>query len=461
VRQALAACGLRAASFLKPVLLFLTALALSLAAITVASAGNGKYAAIVVDANTGKILFSANADQARYPASLTKMMTLYLVFERLASGNLKKTTQVPFSEHAASMAPTKLGVPAGGSASVETIIYSLVTRSANDSAAAVAEYLGGSEDGFARMMNAKARSLGMRGTLFQNASGLPDPAQHSTARDLAILGLALREHFPQYYPYFSARSFTYGRQRMANHNRLLGHVKGVDGIKTGYTRASGFNLVSSVADGKRRIVAVVMGGQTGRARDNHMADLIRTYLPKASGRGGGGDLVAQADPAEATDVAAAEPVRPKVVKAASKASSKADMRVAQASAVPTAKATADVTDGSVEPIVEAYAEPARKPKAPMAAVDPMNTSSTGDAPSGWSIQVASIPDAQEAKSRLASTSKQAAKVLARAEAYTVPFEKDGTTYYRVRFGGFASKSAAWNACGALKKKKISCYAVLE
>ena len=143
--------------------------------------------------------------------------------------------------------PTKLGVKAGGSVSVETIIYSLVTKSANDSAAAIAEFLGGSEDGFARMMTAKARKLGMTGTVFQNASGLPDPGQHSTARDLAILGIALREHFPQYYGYFSTRSFTYGRQRMANHNRLLGRVKGIDGIKTGYTRASGFNLVSSVA----------------------------------------------------------------------------------------------------------------------------------------------------------------------------------------------------------------------
>jgi D-alanyl-D-alanine carboxypeptidase len=390
------------------------------------------------------------------------MMTLYLVFEQLASGKLKKSTQVPFSEHAASMAPTKLGVPAGGSASVETIVYSLVTRSANDSAAAVAEYIGGSEDGFARMMTAKARSLGMRGTLFQNASGLPDPGQHSTARDLAILGLALREHFPQYYPYFSTRSFTYGRQRMANHNRLLGRVKGVDGIKTGYTRASGFNLVTSVADGKRRIVAVVMGGQTGRARDNHMADLIRTYLPKASGRGGGGDLIAEADATEASDAAPAEPVQPKVVKAASKASSKADLRIAQASGQPAPKAKTDTAQsGGIEPIVEAFAEVAPKSKAPMAAVDPLNTSSTGDAPSGWSIQVASIPDQKEARSRLASTSKQAGKILARAEAYTVPFDKDGTTFYRVRFGGFGSKTAAWNACGALKKKKISCYAVLE
>ena len=460
MRQALAAYRLRAAFSLKPVLALLTALAIGLASSGEAAAAKGKYAAIVVDANTGKTLFSANADQARYPASLTKMMTLYMVFERLASGKLKKSTQIPFSKHAASMAPTKLGVRAGGSASVETIIYSLVTRSANDSAAAVAEYIGGSEDGFARMMTTKARNLGMTNTIFRNASGLPNTAQHSTARDMAILGIALREHFPQYYPYFATRSFAYGRQRMANHNRLLGRIKGVDGIKTGYTRASGFNLVSSVGDGKRRIVAVVMGGQTGRARDNHMAELIRTYLPKASRGGGGGDLVAQAEPVEVAEVA--EVVQPKVVKKASKAASKADMRIAQASAAPDADTVTELLQGGTEPNVQAYVEPAaKKAKEALAAIDPVRTSSTGAAPSGWSIQVASIPDEAKAKAKLVSTSKLAPKALKGSEAYTTPFEKDGTTYYRVRYGGFSSKTAAWNACEALKKKKVSCYAVLE
>jgi D-alanyl-D-alanine carboxypeptidase len=453
VRQALAAYSLRVFSrFTRSAIVLSTALAIGLTATAESSAANSKYAAIVVDANTGKTLFSANADQARYPASLTKMMTLYMVFERLASGKLKKKTQIPFSQHASSRPPTKLGVKAGKSASVETIIYSLVTKSANDSAAAVAEYIGGSEAGFARMMTAKARKLGMSRTVFQNASGLPDSDQHTSARDMAILGLALREHFPQYYPYFSTRSFTYGRQRMANHNRLLGRVKGVDGIKTGYTRASGFNLVSSVGDGKRRIVAVVMGGQTGRARDNHMADLIRKYLPKASGRGGGGDLVAKAEDNGTVEVAVAEPAKPKVVKPAAK---------------PVRKPKVDgeaprVVETVEEPIVQAYAAPDKKSEAPIeAAVDLIATSSTSDVPSGWSIQVASNPDLGKAKSTLAKTSKQAASVLADASPYTVPFEKDGTTYYRVRFGGFASKTAAWNACGALKKKKIACYAVLE
>jgi D-alanyl-D-alanine carboxypeptidase len=451
VRQALASFRSRAVSSLGPALIVLTALAVGLSAVAEASAANSKYSAIVIDANTGKTLFSANAGEARYPASLTKMMTLYLVFEKLASGKIKKSTQVPFSAHAAAQPPTKLGVKAGRSVSVETIIYSLVTKSANDSAAAIAEFIGGSEDGFARMMTARAKKLGMTGTLFQNASGLPDPSQHSTARDLAILGLALREHFPQYYGYFSTRSFTYGRQRMANHNRLLGRVKGIDGIKTGYTRASGFNLVSSVSDGKRRIVAVVMGGQTGRARDNHMADLIKKYLPKASGRGGG-DLVAKADADETVEVAVAEPAKPKAVKPESRPATKAKSELV---AEPVAEG-----DTVEEAIVQAYAEPAPKPKA-LAAVDPVSTSSTGSAPSGWAIQVASTPDKGQATSMLAKTGKQAPSILADAAAYTVPFDKGGVTYYRVRFGGFSSKSAAWNACSALKKKKIACYAVLE
>ena len=255
---------------------------------------NSKYAAIVVDANTGKTLFSSSADAPRYPASLTKMMTLYLTFEALASGKLKTSSKVSFSKNASAEPPTKLGVKAGGSITVETAILSLVTKSANDAATALAEKLGGSEAGFARQMTAKARQLGMTGTIFRNAHGLPNPAQHTTARDMATLGIALHEHFPQYYDYFSVRSFKYGKKRLSNHNRLLGRIKGVDGIKTGYTRASGFNLASSVSDGNRRIVAVVMGGRTGKSRDNHMAELIRTWLPKASTKRGGGDLVAKA-----------------------------------------------------------------------------------------------------------------------------------------------------------------------
>jgi D-alanyl-D-alanine carboxypeptidase len=329
---------------------------------------------------------------------------------------------------------------------------SLVTKSANDSAAAIAEHLGGSEEGFARLMTAKARQLGMTGTVFRNASGLPDAAQHSTARDMARLGIALREHFPQYYKYFAARSFTYGKHRMANHNRLLGRIKGVDGIKTGYTRASGFNLVSSVQVGGRSIVAVVMGGQTGRSRDNKMAELIRTYLPKASTKDGGA-LIAKGKAAPVLEQQE-EPV----------AAAAVELPKAKAAPVPSAKPklVAEV-EAQEEPAPLAYA-PEPQPR-PLVEVDPVNTASTGpasaDVPSGWAIQVGSSPSEAEAKGVLAKTAKAAPKVVKAGAGYTVTFDKDGTTYHRARFGGFGSKTAAWNACSALKKKKIDCYAVLQ
>jgi D-alanyl-D-alanine carboxypeptidase len=434
-------------------------------AVAAKSKANPKYAAIVIDANTGKTLFSANADQPRYPASLTKMMTLYLIFEGLSSGKITKDTRIPFSVRAASMPPTKLGVKPGGSITVETAIYSLVTKSANDVATAVAEFLGGSEEGFARIMTQKAHQLGMTGTLYRNASGLPNDAQHSTAHDLAVLGLALREHYPQYYGYFSTRSFSYGKYRMANHNKLLGRVRGVDGIKTGYTRMSGFNLVSSVSDGNRRLVAVVMGGSTGRARDDQMAALIKKYLPKASTRGGG-PLIAKTGNSPFAALASA--VMPKRdapapdVKPDSEVVVATDEAEVQAAETAQIEAQETVAEETAEPVVQAYAEPAPRPKArlaptPKSDVDPISTAST--APEGWAIQVASAPSEDGAKAILAKTSKQAPKAVASASPFTVPFEKGGTTYYRARFGGFASKTAAWDACGALKKKKISCYAI--
>ncbi|MEQ1944294.1 D-alanyl-D-alanine carboxypeptidase [Mesorhizobium sp. VNQ89] len=456
MRQILARIAHRAVSSAKSTL----AVAIAATALIVAPAhANPKYAAIVVDANTGKTLFSSSADEARFPASLTKMMTLYLTFEALESGRIKKSSKVLFSKNAANEPPTKLGVKAGGSVTVETAIYSLVTKSANDASTALAEMLGGSEAEFARMMTTKARQLGMTGTIFRNANGLPNPAQHSTARDMATLGIALREHFPQYYDYFSTRSFQYGKQRLANHNRLLGRIKGVDGIKTGYTRASGFNLVSSVSDGNRRIVAVVMGGKSGKSRDDHMAELIRTYLPKASTRRGGNDLVASAagetrkSPIKA--LAALLPTKnaPKP-KAAPRVE---DEEVAFATADNVPAANVQEEEGSAEPEVPfAYAEPI---PARMADIDPIKTAAVPK--SGWAIQVASSPSEVEARAFLTRTNRQAGDLLASASPFTETFEKGGVTYYRARFGGFDSKNAAWNTCNALKRKKIDCYAVQQ
>ncbi len=412
----------------------------------------GKYAAIVIDANTGKTLFAENADASRYPASLTKMMTLYLTFEALQAGKIAKSTKITFSKNAAAEPPTKLGVRAGSSISVETIIYSLVTKSANDSATAIAEHLGGSEEAFARMMTAKARQLGMTGTVFRNAHGLPDSAQHSTARDMATLGIALREHFPQYYSYFSTRSFKFGKQRLNNHNRLLGRVKGVDGIKTGYTRASGFNLVSSVVDGNRRLVATVMGGKSGASRDQHMAELIKKYMPKASSRKGGA-LVARATASPIQAILSAMLPAKDAPKPAPRPA--ADIVVAaSAAASETGVLAADPAPVLVE---HGYAEPI---PARWADIDQVPTASVRP-PEGWAVQVASSPSQIEARAFLARINEQAPAILADASSYTVAFDNDGVTYYRARFGGFGSKSAAWDACNALKKKKIECYAVQQ
>jgi D-alanyl-D-alanine carboxypeptidase len=237
---------------------------------------------VVVDGNTGAVLQASNADSLRHPASLTKIMTLYLLFERLEAGKVKLDTPLKVSAHAAEQAPTKLGVKPGQTLAVEEAIKAVVTKSANDAAVSIAENLGGDEEEFARMMTAKAHALGMSRTTYVNASGLPNDDQITTAQDQALLGRAIQERFPRYYRYFSTEEFVYHGHAMRNHNHLLGVVGGVDGIKTGYTRASGFNLVTSVHRDGRYIVAVVLGGRSGGERDAHMRELINSHIREAS-----------------------------------------------------------------------------------------------------------------------------------------------------------------------------------
>jgi D-alanyl-D-alanine carboxypeptidase len=214
------------------------------------------------------------------------MMTLYMLFEAMEQGRVAGSTQIPVSSHAASRPPSKMGFRAGETIPVQSAIQALCTKSANDVAVAVAEYLGGTEDQFAAMMTGKARQLGMTGTVFRNASGLPDDGQRTTARDMAVLGMALRNRFPNQYSYFSEREFAFRGKLVKGHNDMLGRVRGVDGIKTGYIRASGYNIVTSVQADGRRLVVVVMGGQSANARNAHVEELIARYLPSASRKGG-------------------------------------------------------------------------------------------------------------------------------------------------------------------------------
>lgn len=233
-----------------------------------------KYAAILVDAKTGEVLYSRRPDAPRHPASITKVMTLYLTFEALETGELSLSDRVTFSARAAGQAPSKLPTRKGDTITVEQAIRALTVKSANDVAVALAERIGGTEADFAEMMTAKARHLGMKNTRFVNASGLPDINHSTTARDIAILSLATIQHYPHYYKYFSEPEFVYANQVMKSHNRLLNMMPGADGIKTGYTRAAGFTLAASAIRDGKRLIAVVLGGPSTMARDQNVKTLL-------------------------------------------------------------------------------------------------------------------------------------------------------------------------------------------
>jgi D-alanyl-D-alanine carboxypeptidase len=237
-----------------------------------------RYASVVIDMSSGKELYGYSQNAERYPASLTKMMTLYLVFEALQNGQIDKTTLIPISQNAAGQAPSKIGLKPGETIDVDTAIRAITVKSANDIAVALAEYLGGTEEAFAARMTAKARAIGMRSTTFRNASGLHDPEQVTTAEDMARLGVALRKNFPQHFAYFGLRQFSVAGRTVTGHNKALDMIAGANGIKTGYTKASGFNLVTSVERGDKQMIAVILGEDSARARDARMAALVMAYM---------------------------------------------------------------------------------------------------------------------------------------------------------------------------------------
>ncbi len=412
------------------------------------------FSAMVVDANTGRVLYADRENELRHPASVTKVMTLYMLFEQLEKGRFSLDDEIQISSHAASMAPSKLGLRPGSTITVEDAIKAVVTKSANDIAAAIAEAVGGTEERFAQMMTAKAQSLGMSRTHYANASGLPNSAQVTTARDLITLGRAIQERFPRYYAYFSTHQFTFRGSTMGNHNRLLGRVEGMDGIKTGYTNASGFNLLSSVKRGNRRIFSVVLGGKTAAGRDKIMAGLIEDHLDDASP---GRSMVADADAKPAPVAAVAAPIvekaRPaedrtasippkaseaplKVAAAPAPAQTKAQMRAAEKQAAQAARAE------SAKPApakVAAKAEPAR----PTAAA------------SGMMIQIGASDEMAKANDLLAKARGKAPS-LSSATPFTEKVKTGSGTLYRARFAGL-TETKAEEACKSLKRSGFSCF----
>lgn len=460
--------------------------AVTVAAMSGTAHANPKYSGIVIDAKSGKVLYGEDADDLRFPASLTKMMTLYLTFEALEAGKITTSTRVPFSKNASAEPPSKLGVRAGNAITVEQAILSLVTRSANDSATALGEMLGGSEARFAKLMTAKARALGMTRTTYRNANGLPNTSQVTTARDQARLGIALRQHFPQYYDYFSTRSFRFGKQTIGNHNRLLGNVRGVDGIKTGYTRASGFNLVTSAQADGRSVVAVVMGGTSGGSRDAQMRRLIAKYMPAASRRGNG-NLVAQTKVSPTLEAVQEEVVETAVVETQQPVTQtttafslpdsgpvpdfrysgeSAETAYVQPKKVKTIAVKANTLDAQQEAIAapeDALEYVPASGDAAASAVDDLTTGSTAAAatPTGWVIQIGATPDQTQALALLTSAKTKGGKALQSATPFTVAFASGDSQLYRARFSGFSNQDKAQAACKSLKKKGFACWASLQ
>jgi D-alanyl-D-alanine carboxypeptidase len=445
-------------------------------------------AAIVVDANSDTVVSQMNGDRLLHPASMSKLMTLYLTFEALESGKLSLQRNLPVSEHAESMSPTKLNLVAGQSIRVEDAILSLVTLSANDSAVVLAEGLGGSEDRFGQLMTRKAHQLGMVNTNFRNSNGLPDPAQISTARDMAILCRALIRQFPQYYHYFSVREFTYNGIPHANHNHLMSRYPGMDGLKTGLTNASGFNLAASAVRGGRRLIGVVFGGTSAVQRDDYMADLLDQGFQKVGGVAmttappppvpghKPSELVADGSgPSQANAPSVADPkpisqVDPEgAVPVHTQAAPTLPAAVAQSAdgvATPHQTRSAGIrvnarrptTIGALaaingqgdadEPDDVTPPQPARSHKATLpqklAMVTPTRGSSAGRGkaePASWSIQAGAYATRQAAEQAIKQAVKKAPDLLKHATGVVSPLTQKHKTLYRARLAGLDAGEA--------------------
>lgn len=475
-----------------------------------------KDAALVIDGATGKVLYARNENAERRPASLTKMMTLYLLFDALKAGKLTMETPLPVSQRAAVQKPTKLGLRRGQTIPVDTAIRALVVRSANDVAVVVAEALGGTESHFAVMMTEKARQLGMRSTNFHNASGLPDPLQISTAADMGILGRRLAYDHPHYFPYFSLSGFEYKGTWFGGHNKLIGRYDGADGIKTGYTGLSGFNLVSSVVRGGNHVIAVVMGGRTATRRDMEMVRLLdqtfnqisanpmlvaRTTVPwrqvaqnAAAPATAGFSLpqvslqnqfaalspvpgIVQRDDEDAAEAVRAPDENFSVIHAdgtpAAKPApvapvpSKPEGRSVASANVPAIRPTPRPDNGFLIAKAPAPVQVAANVPRPQMRPSLRDDIGEGDADTpepqpgrNWTIQIGAYADKALASAQLAAYAGKAQDVLGRASRIIAPVQSNGHTMYRARFGLFAEREAR-DVCNRLTQRGQTCFAAVQ
>ena len=395
-----------------------------------------RYAALIIDAQTGRVLHEANANELRYPASLTKAMTLYMTFEAIEQGRLRMDQRLPVSVSAASQPPTKLGLKEGDTVPVRDLIYSLITKSANDAAVVLAEGLGGDEDVFAQRMTTRAHQLGMKSTTFRNASGLPNDAQVSTASDLAILAMAMMRDFPTYYPLFSMQESSYAGRVHTNHNRMLGWYAGAEGLKTGYTNASGFNLLFVAKRDGRRLIGVVMGGRTAQSRDTHMGELMD--------RGFGIDGSRMVAGNTRVIAAAAKPAT------AGRSDLTPLARVSTASPAPLVPPT--FNDLSTK-----KPAPSRLPPNPFATSSSVQTGQGGE-PAQYAMQVGAYSDADTAR-RAVSLARFSLPDLI-GSGTIAPLERNGRTLYRARIVGLPEDQAALG-CRRLSQNNILDCAVVR
>ena len=420
-----------------------------------------QFSAITVDARTGSVLFGVNPDGLRHPASLTKMMTLYVLFQDLKAGRINRGTTFHVSARAASMAPSKLGLKPGTTITVDEAIKAIVTKSANDVAATIAENLGGTESNYAARMTRVAHSIGMSRSSFHNASGLPNPDQYTTARDMATLGLRLMRDFPQYYPYFRITAFSFHGRTIRTHNRLVEHFQGTDGIKTGYIAAAGYNLVTSTKRGDKRLVGVVLGATSSGARSAYMIRMLESKFAQAkagqtvaalagSSKGVINPVVAESaatpsidEKAQLADVAA---------NAATDPSTDED----QADATPTASVSPQVIEASLEPVDGKKKPIGKLPFAVVSTSDDSNSLSDSIRQS-WNIQIGAYPDKQQAQAKLTAIKGKAIASLEGKAAYTIAVQKDGAVVYRARFAGFDAATAK-QACAKIVKLGEKCVA---